>query len=139
AADDDARDAALKEQSGTGGRLAPVRARLEGNVGGRTAGSVAGPPERLHFRVRAPARLRPAAPHHDALADDHAAPCGMRPDTAQPAPAESQGHAHEAPIGLAHRLGSFATRAVACDSGSESASGRWRMNSSKSRAVAKSL
>ena len=95
---DDARQSGGNHRVRTGRRFAVMRARLERDVERPSPRRRAGAAQGLHFGMRPPAGLRPAASDNAAVLDDHRADGRVWPGAAEPAAPKRQSKRHETPI-----------------------------------------
>lgn len=71
------RHTGVDQRFGTGRRAAMVAARLQGDVGAGTAGTLTGLAQGMHFGMRLAGAHVPAFADHFAVAHDHAAYTGL--------------------------------------------------------------
>ena len=91
-------DSGVYQSVGAGRRAPPVGAGFERDIRAGAPCGGAGAAQRLGLGVGAPARLRPAAPHDSAVARQHAADGGVRPDAAEAARGKRQRRVHPAAV-----------------------------------------
>jgi len=104
---DHARDTGADHRVGARRRLAFMRTGLERHIERGAARGLAGALQRLRFRMRASARLRPAATEDFAVFHNDRANGGIGPGIAEPAAAQRQRQVHETCV---FRLGHYCFR-----------------------------
>ena len=95
---DDARDARGNDRVRTGRRFAVVRAGFKRHIERRAARRLACLRQRLGFRMRTAAIVRPGAAEDHAVLDHDGAHGRIRPRASEPTPTEGQRKLHEAKI-----------------------------------------
>src|SRR5215831_2318897 len=94
------RNARRNDRVGAGRRLAGMRTGFKRDIERGPACGWTRTLKRHGFGMRTSAGLRKAAPHDDAIVDDHGADGGVRPSASEAAPPQRQRKPHEASVGL---------------------------------------